>query len=291
MLFEVTKQVEHGTVHPVVARLTVQPQEILNHTGMKVADQAKFIQLSVELSPRLLRCCEIEQRVRQASEECRARFRPPAKGAVAVETPQVPNLRAECENFLYEAKNYLRDILKLVNLLWGTEYEDASEWVQGKKGRPSVQKFITDKFGENHVNARFIRQYQTCIEPFPLMRDGVEHPKTSKLDIKNYARAGNDLLEPTWSLETNGKAQYQPLPILEQMARAIHNLLILAEDMLVMWAQANLVAPQLVEVRVVPEPQRNAQCPVKYRIRPTDSLMQDIAGREEAGLKAMVAKC
>jgi hypothetical protein len=224
MLFEVTKQLGHGTPDPVAARLTVQPIEILNHTGMSATDQAKFVQLSVtELCPRLVRSSEIEQRLRKEADERRTQFKPPHRGDVAVEIPQIPNLKAECENFLYEAKNYLRDLLKLVNLLWGTEYEDASEWVQGKKGRLSLQDFIIDRFGDGHVNAKFIRQYQACIQPFVLMRNAVEHPKPTELVIKNFSREGSVLRGATWALEKDGKAEYGPLPIVEDLACAAND--------------------------------------------------------------------
>jgi hypothetical protein len=281
MLFELTKQSEHGARDSIVARLTVQPIEILNHTNLSAADQAKFVQLSVlELLPRLQRCSEIEQRLRMEASERRGQFKPPRRGDVAVEIPQIPNLKAECENFLYEAKNYLRDLLKLVNLLWGTQYEDASEWVQGKKGRPSVQDFIIGKFGEEHVNAKFIRQYKACIEPFALMRNAVEHPKPTELVIKNFSREGTELREATWGIERDGKPEYGPLPVIEDMACGVRNLLVLAEDMLVMAAQAKLMIPALVAVQAIPEQARNAECPVKYRVRPTAAVLQDIAVQE-----------
>jgi hypothetical protein len=76
MLFDITKQLEHGTTNLIVARLTVQPQELLNHTKMTNADQAMFIQLSLsDLSPRLLRCSEIEQRLRKEANERRPKFK------------------------------------------------------------------------------------------------------------------------------------------------------------------------------------------------------------------------
>jgi hypothetical protein len=161
-----------------------------------------------------------------------------------------------------------------VNLLWGTEYEDASEWVQGKKGRLSLQDFIIDRFGDGHVNAKFIRQYQACIQPFVLMRNAVEHPKPTELVIKNFSREGSVLRGATWALEKDGKAEYGPLPIVEDLACAVRNLLIIAEDILVMWAQVNLVVPGLVAVQAILETERKAECPVKYRIRPTTAVLQ-----------------
>jgi hypothetical protein len=285
MLFDVTKQLEHGTTNPIVARLTVQPLEILNHCKIAKAHQEKFIEVSTgELAKRLLRCWEIKQGLCKEAERCRAEFKPPAPGEPAVEIPQIPRLREECEDFLYQAKNYLRDLLKLVNLLWGTQYEDASEWVKGKGGRPSLKDFIVGKFGEKHVNVTFIRQYPACIEPFALMRDAVEHPKSAQLVLKNFTRDGRALREPVWSLEKNGKVEYGPLPIIDDMDVAVRNLVVLAEDMLVMWAQVNLVAPEASEVRAIPETRRNPASPVKYRIRPTDALMATIVKREAVAI-------
>jgi hypothetical protein len=105
----------------------------------------------------------------------------------------IVTLKEDCEDFRYQAKNYLRDLLKLFNLLWGTQYEDAAEWVEGKKGRPSVRAFIIKKFGEKHANAMFIRQFQACIEPFVLMRNAVEHPQPSRLVIRHFSRDGDTL--------------------------------------------------------------------------------------------------
>src|SRR4051812_34913268 len=106
MLFEVARQREHGTTNPIVARLTVQPVEILNQTTMLDVDQAKFVKLAVdELSKRLLRCAEIEQRLRKEADERRTKFKPPARGDVAVEIPKIARLEEECENFLQETKN------------------------------------------------------------------------------------------------------------------------------------------------------------------------------------------
>jgi hypothetical protein len=44
---------------------------------------------------------------------------------------------------------------------------------------PSVQDFIIGKFGDDHVNAKFIRLYQACIEPFVVMRNAIEHPNSA----------------------------------------------------------------------------------------------------------------
>lgn len=109
------------------------------------------------------------------------------------------------------------------------------------------------------------------------MRNAVEHPNSAELVIKNFTREGDALNEPTWAVKKAEKTEYGPVTIVDDMACAIRNLLVLAEDMRVMWSQANLVAPGLVAVAAIPEAQRKAECPVKYRIRPTAAALQEIA--------------
>jgi hypothetical protein len=63
---------------------------------------------------------------------------------VATEVPQIPRLEEECRNFLYEAKIYLRDLLQVFNKLFGTAFEEASDWVRAPKKGKSVQDFARE---------------------------------------------------------------------------------------------------------------------------------------------------
>ena len=59
---------------------------------------------------RILRCWEIEQGIRANIEKAKASFKP-ATGGEAQAIPHVPRLKEDCENFLYEFKNFLRELL------------------------------------------------------------------------------------------------------------------------------------------------------------------------------------
>ena len=211
-LFVYAKQLDHGTTNPIVARLTLQMLEILKQCSLAEEKRNEIGGIYMNsLVKKLLRCWEIEGRLRAAVDKALASYKPPARGAAAVELPQVPQLEEECHNFFYEAKNYLWDLLKVFNL-HGTNYEEASEWVRPTRKSPQpVKDFAAETFGETHVNTVFFRQLPGCIQPFIDMRNAVEHPKgySGELRIKNLTfGADGKLAVPCWSREKDGKTEY-----------------------------------------------------------------------------------
>jgi hypothetical protein len=286
MLFVVKKQLEHGTANPIVARLSLQPLDILKQCNVSKEKLDKIAALYTgSLVKQLLRCWEIEQRLRQDYEKAYASFKPAGPGEPAQEVPQIPRLQEECENFLYAAKNYLRDLLQVFNLLHGTDFKEASEWYRAPKGGQSVMQFAAKTFGANHVNTKYFNQIPACIQPFVEMRNAVEHPGgySGELKITNIELGpGGTLLEPTWTREKNGKAEYGPLKIIEDMRVAVHNLLILGEDVLIMWALTHLSVPGMMGITVIREPDRDPQCPTKYRVGPSAALLAQVAKIEGA---------
>jgi hypothetical protein len=284
MPFVIAKKLEHGTTNAIVARLTLQTLEILKQCNVTKDEQEKIGSIYIDsLVKKNLRCWEIEQRLRAEFGKKLASYKPPAPGAVSVELPQIPRLEEECHNFLYEAKNYLRDLLQVFNLLYGTNYKEASEWVRASKAAPSVMDFAAKTFGEKHVNTVFFRQMPTCIEPFIDMRNAVEHPKgrSGELKITNIAfDSGGKLAAPVWSREKDDRIEYGPLVILDDLRVGIHNLLILGEDVLIVWAMTHLAMPGVTAVTVVPESKRDPGCPIRYRIAPSAALLHEIAKAE-----------
>jgi hypothetical protein len=129
MAFEYKKLLDHGTSNPIVASLSLQILEIL-----KQCNASKDIQDAVgnlymtSLLPRLIRCWEIEQRFKEEFAAAVGKYKPPASANAPVEVPQIARLEPECHNFLYEAKNFIRDLLQVVNNLYGTTFEEASEF-------------------------------------------------------------------------------------------------------------------------------------------------------------------
>jgi hypothetical protein len=57
----------------------------------------------------------------------------------------------------------------------------------------------------------------------------------------------------------------------------VENLLILAEDILIMWAVDHPALPGATEIRAVPEDQRIPTCPIKYRMDLRPGLLGPLA--------------
>ena len=284
-LFVVQQQLKHGVTNPIVARLSVQTLDILRQCDIEEDTRSKIEAIyTTELLPTLLRCWEIQRRLQAEYDKCVASYKPPASGDVSVELPQILSLEQECRDFVYEAKNYLRDLLKVFNLLYGTDFKEGSEWARAaKKSRQSVMEFVAATFGAGHANTTYFEQMPTCILPYVDMRNAVDHPNgySGQPKITNFTfDAQGTLTAPVWSREKDGKAIYGPLPILREMEVGVHNLMVLGEDVAIMWALAHLSMPGITEVTVVPESSRNPQCPIKYRVTPSAAVLNQLANLE-----------
>ena len=138
MPFEFKKVLEHGTTNPIVARLSLQILQILKQCNASKDIQDKVGDLYVNsLQKKLLRCWEIEERFKIEFAAAVGKYKPPAAANAPVEVPQIARLEEECHNFLYEAKNFIRELLQVVNHLYGTNFEEASEFSTNKKGSVS----------------------------------------------------------------------------------------------------------------------------------------------------------
>ena len=86
------------------------------------------------LQPRLLKCYEILCRLRKALEESAASVENEQKqtdGRIRA-MPHVVGLQGEVESFLYETKNYLRDLLSLFRIFFGFSKMAASQFYDVK---------------------------------------------------------------------------------------------------------------------------------------------------------------
>ena len=131
-----THILDHGTANPIVARLTVQIFAIVDHC--EITPEARDGIKGVSNASSRKSCCGAGRSWSGTGSILRSRAplkRPPPEAQI-VEVPHVLRLEEECRNFLYEAKSFVRDVLKVFNLLYGTTFVEASEYLwAAKKGR------------------------------------------------------------------------------------------------------------------------------------------------------------
>ena len=177
MTFTITKISNHGVSHPFVARLSVQTSELIRWADLSKADREAVGKLyMMTLQPRLLKCCDILCRLRQGLLESAASVQEQNDGRINA-MPYVVGLEGEVESFLYEAKNYLRDLLNLFRIFFGFNKIAASQFYDVKgKGESKVAAWSRKKFGADDDLTKLLKSEQAWVEQTVRMRDAIEHP-------------------------------------------------------------------------------------------------------------------
>jgi hypothetical protein len=283
MSFTVAKILDHGTANPIVSRLTLQIFRIIDQCNMpqEARGSVKVIYMN-SLMKKLLRCWEIAERYKgEFIKEMDAYKRRP-KHPQMVAVPCVTRLEEECHNFLYEAKSFIRDLLKAFNLLNGTVFVEASDYFRPekpKKGKQSLISFAESTFGRNDPKTELFKQLLPTVERVVNYRNAVEHPEgySGTLQIRNFRLDPNGKFsEPGWWTEKDGKKGPES-SIRADLYGITENLLMLAEEMFVLWAMDNLQFPQFSRIALVPEEKRDPNNPILYVVTASAELEKKIA--------------
>jgi len=238
MSFTQSKIADRGTANPIVSRLTLQIFSILDQCNLpqQTRDGIKLIYMD-SLRKKLLRCWEIVEHYRTAFSKELEAYKQRPKNTMIVAIPHVIGLEEECHNFLYEAKNFIRDTLRAFNLLYGTGFVEASEFYRAKKPKKENQSLISfaeSKFGPNDAKTELFKQMFPTVERVVNYRNAVEHPEgfVGSLKIRNFRLDPNGkFTEPGWWLEKDGNKGSES-SIRADLRGIIENLLILAEEMI-----------------------------------------------------------
>jgi hypothetical protein len=264
MPFIITKILDHGSSNPIVARLSLQILGIMEHCIIAEDTKRRVVKLYMgSLMRKLLRCGEIKEGLQ--SELSPAMASTPTHA----DFPHILRLEEERHNFLYEIKNYIRDLLKVFNLLYGTNFKEAIEFSRPKKGGVSLIEFASKSFGADDSKTRFFKGAVNYVEHFVDLRNAVEHPGgySGELVMQNITRhPDGKVAEPVWFRVKDGVPLDTPSPICADMYLAIHHFLHLGEVVLVSWAAEHLRFPGLMRVALIPEENRNAKCPINCEV-------------------------
>jgi aspartyl-tRNA(Asn)/glutamyl-tRNA(Gln) amidotransferase subunit B len=265
MTFEIRKISDVGVAHPVVARLGPQTSELINWLDIDKAKRDDIVHLYVStLTQRLLECQEardslakkMADAVEAQSEQQDARIR---------EVPHIIGLQKIAEGFLYSAKNYLRDMLKLFEIVYDCKLRDASDFADLKEtGESELVKWAKARFGNDHELTNLLRSENEWSSELIRKRNAVEHPggKSGKLIIENIRVSPEPkrYIPPTWA--RTGKSESS---ILTDMDVNIDNMLTLAEDLLAFTVRDQSKFKHIV-IAEIPAQSRDQSCPIRLRV-------------------------
>lgn len=295
MSFTFSRIADHGTANPIVTRLTMQIFEILDQCNLSKedADRIKVIYMG-SLRKKLMRCWEIADRYRtEFRKELDAQKQQP-KNPVIVSVPHILRLEEECHNFLYEAKSFVRDLLQAVNVLYGTALVEASEYYPPKrpvKGKQSLIEFAEATLGRNDYKTERFKDMLDTVERIVNYRNAVEHPagRSGTLHIRNFRLDPNGKFsEPGWWIEKDGVKGVET-SIGADLFGITENLLLLGEEVIVLWANDNLRFPEMSRIAMVAEENRDPQKPIVYVVTASLEFEQQLASLSAGGTNGIRA--
>lgn len=264
MAFQFKKISDVGTSHPIVARLGVQTSELVHWTGLDKRQQDEIAELYIyTLSQRLLRCDKAAETIQNRMEEDIERIQSTKNQGTGMQVPYVTELEGLAEQFLYDAKNYLRDLLGIFRIAYGRSLKDASDFADLKgKGESVVVQWATDTFGPEDGLVRMLKTEQDWTTELIRKRNAVEHPdgKSGKLYVHNIRVHKGVLMPPCWN-----RTDLPESSILADMAGYNNNLLTLAENLLVDVVLRTKRSEQIA-IYEIPEAGRRPASPVRLQI-------------------------
>jgi len=264
--FEIRKISDVGAAHPVVARLGMQTAELLGWSGLEKDAQDDISSLYIHtLTWRLLRCYKCRNEIVRLANESVATGTKQNNPNIR-EVPHVIDLEGLVGQFLYEAKNYIRDLLLLFKTVYGCDLRDASAFADMKdKGAGEFIGLAIEKFGRDDSLSKMVMTDQGWIGEIIRSRNAIEHPGglSGTLTIQNIrvGQGGTDAyVLPTWQ-RTGGPET----DIVKDMDCGLENLLTLGEDLLIEVVKRGEPA-KAIAFYAIPVEERRPECPIRIRV-------------------------
>jgi hypothetical protein len=266
---------DEGTANPIVARLTIQTQDLLQYF-IDLSEQQRqqiFSVMFSDIQPKLLVCSKIANELDgQIKEHQKVVDEKGVQmvGGGAFRLPSISDLQPRAETFLYHAKSVLRDLTKLFAILFDQTFDSARFDL--------VARWAKKKFGPTDELARMLGTDLEWTKRIVDMRNAVEHPggHAGHLHVENFTAEKSRILspagrrgrenpvvmvtEPQWYLNTEEQG-----PIASDMLVLVDNLLTLCEQTLILCLN-KFKKDFPILIGEVPEAERDPRCPVRYKM-------------------------
>ncbi|MHC1751146.1 hypothetical protein [Humidesulfovibrio sp.] len=274
MPFIATKISNYGVANHIVARMNVQTHELLQWAGIPQNSKDDIFDVYDGMKNRLLKCHEAYNRLHAPLKENLDKKHFSEDGTLK-SLPFLIGLQEEAETILYEQKNFLRDLLRVVNIFFGTTFHEASAFCANKKkDDKSIVKWAQDKFGANNPFSIMLESEQSWIEEVIRKRNAVEHPRgnSGTLHIKNFWQVPDGRFAlPVWHRD-----DMKPTGIFPDLEVTLDNLLTLAEDVLVSCIVHKNMHGDAIAFAEIPEQERAPGCPQRIRVVPGKAMLKQV---------------
>ena len=230
MTFVFKKTSRHGLGNPIVARLSIQPGELIQFSKIPQEQRDPVLGILIHnVQPQLLECMEIaesiEAEVQDVVSNLSSQGVDTQSDGRVVQLPQVMRLRERCESYLYNAKSALRDLAGILKPLFGAEFRESRY--------DRILEWSKDTRGPTSRLTRLLEGDQPWIRQLVNMRNAVEHPDgyAGVLHVHNFdigsssSDEPNRIAAPTWHRNDNPRTD-----VVIDMTTFLWNLLHFSED-------------------------------------------------------------
>jgi hypothetical protein len=272
MAFRIQQLSDYGTSNPILARLAMQFEKLMEFHNISEKQRREIFQVMLtEIVPKVVVCSRIKEQLtkeirghQKLIDEKGLEFQ--AQGR-AYTLPSVVDLRHHAETFLYNAKSALREFTAVFQILFSKDFQPEVRY-------DKVHKWAEMKFGSKDAFSKMLTDDLPWIKRLASMRNAVEHPggHSGTLHVDNFTSEEKDrtvlVIEPMWYLNSEKKS-----PIAHDMEVFVANLLTFFEESLLLCIQ-KLPSRFPVAIVEIPEAQRDPQCPIRFTITFVGQLPQ-----------------
>jgi len=253
---------DFGTTNPIVARLSIQTQELLKY--FDITDEQRqqiFAVMFSRIQPNLLACWKTATELGQAVKSHQKTVDDKGieiVGRGAFRIPSIADLQPRAEAFLYQAKTVLRDLTKVFAILFGKQFDGAHFHL--------VVRWAKGQFGATDELTTMLQSDLEWTKRIVDMRNAVEHPGgyAGHLHIEKFTTETTDativITEPQWYLNAEAKCS-----ITYEMSIFVDNLLTLCEQTLLPCLQ-KFKKDLPILIGEVSEANRDPDCPIRYKM-------------------------
>lgn len=262
-LFTIKKLFPRGEIENLVlARLFYQTTQLLEAVQL---DKPKKDQISKycmdNLVPKAIHC---GRTVKELSEEADKQLRECRVTKTTIENmPHIIRLEERSGDFLYHAKNFLRDLTGILNQFFGTSFNEASQFFDPKdQGAGKIVEWATTAYGADSSLVKVISLNQEWIKEGVRKRNAFEHPgkKSGTIIITNFGIDKDaQLIPPTWTRDM----VKNPVNLIFDLQDLFQSLLLFSEDLIAHSIEKNLRVPLLIGA--IPEEQQDKDMPVRLK--------------------------
>ncbi|MCM3730124.1 hypothetical protein M3196_00380 [Fictibacillus nanhaiensis] len=260
MGFELKQLSDVGTSNPIVARLSLQTNELTKMFPLTNEQKEQlFGLLGMKVRDRLVNCYKIHQKIMGELIRINSIQKDDIFKNNAIYTPCVNNLRYLCESFLYEAKSTLRDFIGIFDIFYEKKFKEARF--------DEAYKWAEKEFGKEDILSITLKQdHDGWIRRIVTMRNAVEHPggRSGELFIKDIMLFNKDnppyFNPPTWKIDDEEMGLVH-----NDMETFIYNTLGFCEDILKILLE-KLPSKLPLIIYEIPEELRDPNCPIRLKV-------------------------